>query len=106
MIVKSNLGVNGKFKFDVYSKEGNLKYFTESDNFITNTGLSYVSEFALADCWRYLSIGSGNAGNSATGNNIGTTGLSIPLGTGLSYLGGNTNMGYCLEKNNRYISKG
>ena len=106
MIVKSNLGVNGKFKFDVYSKEGNLKYFTESDNFITNTGLSYISEFAFADCWRYLSIGSGNLPNSATGNNLGTTGLQIPLSTGFSYLGGNTNMGYCLEKNNRYISKG
>ena len=106
MIVKSNLGINGRFKFDVYSKDGTLKYYKESDNFITPTGLDYINRYAITDCWRYLSLGTGTEGNTATGNNIGTTGLHRSIGTGFSYIGGNTSMAYCNEQVNNYVTRG
>jgi hypothetical protein len=109
MIVSKNYGLAGKFKFDVYKKNGELKYTTDYiDNFITPTGLHYVKDFGYADCFRYLSIGSGTANNSITSNGgNGTTGLSVPL-TNFSYLGGNLEGVSCFDGNttNHYVENG
>jgi hypothetical protein len=100
MMLRREYGLAGKFKFDVYSKDGTLKSTTDYiDNFITSTGLSYVHNYAFADCFRYLSLGSGTTANNITTQDtdpasptfnqfVGTTGLAIPLPQ-YSYIGGN-----------------
>ena len=107
MILKNNYSVAGKFKFDIYSKEGNLKNSIYSDNFITPTGLSFLNNFAYADCFRYLSLGSGTAVNSVKANSVGTTGLSQPLWQ-YAYIGGNTEGMGCSDgsESNQYVSQG
>jgi hypothetical protein len=61
----SLLGLQGSYKIDIYNQGNQL--VDSSDyvkNFITSTGLSYIYDTPLVDCFRYLSIGSGNSGNS------------------------------------------
>ena len=85
----SNLNLQGRFKFSVFNRNNALKYSTDDlPNFITSTGLNYPFSFAFADCFRYLSIGSGTGANSIT---IGsdTTGLQSGFNqSGYSYVGG------------------
>ena len=105
MVVSKNYGIVGQFKFDVYQKNGNLKYTTDYiDNFITSTGLEYIKTFAFADCFRYLSLGSGTAANSITSNGgNGTTDLTTPIER-FRYIGGNTSNFNCTEGDyNHYI---
>lgn len=88
MIVKHDVHIQGRFKFDLYDKSGNFKnssdYFS---NFITPTGLLvYPTILPFADCFRYISVGSGTSANTILGN--GTTGLSQPISK-FSYIGGN-----------------
>ena len=83
-----NLQLQGRYKFDLYDKSGSLKNSTSVDNFITPTGLDYPVYFPFADCFRYISLGSGTTANSNTAFGMGTTGLAIPLPK-FSYIGGN-----------------
>ena len=85
------LKLKGEFKFDLYDSGRNLIHSSSfMDNFITNTGILYPYYFAFADCFRYLSVGTGTVINSIikTGaTNPETTGLQYPL-TGYAYIGG------------------
>lgn len=90
--MSSSLKLQGQFKFDLYDISGNLlKSSNFQKNFITNSGLTYPLHFAFADCFRFLSAGSGDAGNSILVENE-TTGLQIPVPE-LSYIGGRNNFG-------------
>ena len=87
----SHLQVQGEYTVDVYRRDGNLSYsMGPFKNFITSTGLSYPHNFAFADCFRYISFGSGTAVNSIK-NTInggwGTITLDKPM-TGFSFIGG------------------
>lgn len=88
----SNIGLSlkGQFKFDLYDKSGNLKNTSNYvDNFITKTGVFYPIHFAFADCFRFLSVGDGNAPNSIQSIDE-TTGLNQPL-EAFSYIGSRDN---------------
>lgn len=106
MIFRKECAIEGKFKFDVYSKDNQLKSTTHYvPNFITSTGLNYINKFPFADCFRYLSIGSGTGSNSIVG--LGTTGLLVPI-SGLTYMGGG-GFSSCIEPEaqiNKYVTKG
>lgn len=71
-----NYTLNGEYKVDVYNKENELVNTTDYfHNFITSTGLSYPRVTGFADCFYYLSLGSGTATNSV----LTTTGLQSPI---------------------------
>src|SRR5581483_3806320 len=92
MLPNQNLSIRGTFKFDVYKADGTLKYSSPNiNNFITSTGLCFPAYYAFADCFRFLSVGSGTTANSITGgfNGWGTTGLAQPL-DGFTYIGSRT----------------
>lgn len=108
MVIRRNYGLGGKFKLDVYNKSGELRYTTDYiDNFITSTGLNYIRNVGYADCFRYVSLGSGTTANSLTSNGgFGTTGLDLPIKQFL-YIGGNTENSSCnTGGSNEYASKG
>jgi len=85
-----NLKLQGQFKFDIYNSKKELISSSEYiDNFITNSGVMYPYHFTFADCFRYLSLGSGTAGNSIVKGNNETTGLQTPIPI-YSYIGGRT----------------
>lgn len=72
----NNLKIQGQFKFDLYTPQGELIKSSEyTDNFITNTGVTYPWNFAFADCFRFLTIGTGTGLNYTT----------YPVTTGLQY---------------------
>ncbi len=89
------LALRGEFKFDLYDTGRNLLQSSNfTDNFITNSGVMYPCYFAFADCFRYVSIGTGTGVNSIVKNNMSypeTTGLQFPL-TGYEYVGGRQNI--------------
>jgi hypothetical protein len=102
-----NLKLQGQFKFDIYNSNKELISSSEYiDNFITNSGVMYPYHFTFADCFRYLTIGSGTLGNSiAKSNTIAeTTGLQIPIPV-FSYIGGRTNFNSGVNATN-YTSPG
>lgn len=103
-----NVSLEGKFKFEIYDKNHKLKSTTDYiDNFITPTGLSYPYTYSFADCFRYLSVGTGTGLNTISGG--GTTGLSRPLtGSGYAYIGGggHSSCSQSYDQLNKYISKG
>lgn len=89
MDIKANINysLEGKFKVDIYKKDGT---FIESsdwfNNFITPTGLSYIYRYKFADCFKFLSLGTGfgtqNYGNAILSPPPGqepTTGLASPI---------------------------
>jgi hypothetical protein len=82
--MSAGLKLQGQFKFDLYDRDNNLlKSSNYINNFITNSGLMYPLHFAFADCFRFLSVGSGNLQNSISTE---TTGLEIVIPE-LSYIG-------------------
>jgi hypothetical protein len=87
----SHLKVEGEYTVDVYRRDGNLSYsLGPYKNFITSTGLSYPHNFAFADCFRFISFGSGTEVNTiknSVNGGWGTIGLSQPLSK-FSYIGG------------------
>ena len=87
-MVSKNIAIRGRFTFNLYHSGLNVPYSSQYvDNFITSTGLSYPASFAFADCFRFISIGSGTAANSITSNGgLGTTGLQFPISK-YSYIG-------------------
>ena len=88
MLLKQNLSLKGNFSYRIFNKDGILKREIENiENFITPTGLYYPTIFKFADCFRFLSLGSGTSPNTILG--IGTTGLNIPLSS-FSYIGSRT----------------
>ena len=83
----NHLNLGGQFKVDVYNKSGELlRTSNYIDNFITNSGTLYPYYFAFADCFRYLSLGTGTGVNS-TGSGVypATTGLMSGV-SGFQYL--------------------
>lgn len=95
MLPTQQISIGGKFKFDVYDKIGELKYSSNHNNFVTSTGLCFPSQYSFADCFRFLSFGSGTTANSismAINGGWGTTGLAIPL-SDFAYIGGRTSYG-------------
>lgn len=103
-MIEQNIILKGKFKFDIFNQDGSLSSSTDYvDNFITQTGLSYINQYALADCFRYVSLGSGSGFNSILSG--GTTGLELPILTsGYYYVGGNP-IGCNSTQRNEYISE-
>ncbi len=85
-MISNNYGLNGKLKIDTYSKDNKLIRTTDwVDNFITSTGLNYLFYLSPADCFRFVSLGSGNTANTILG--LGTTGLEIGAPSYM-YIGG------------------
>lgn len=79
---KINYGLEGKFKVDIFDKNGQLIESTDwFNNFITPTGLSYIYEYNFADCFRFLSIGTSTNSNRGNKSPDGqdTTGLYSPI---------------------------
>jgi hypothetical protein len=88
MLLNQNIAVKGKFGYKIYDASGNLKKEVKDiPNFITNTGIFYPSVYNFADCFRFLSVGSGTAQNSIIG--VGTTGLDQFINE-FSYVGSRT----------------
>lgn len=89
MRLNANLSLEGEYSVDVFRKNGERKYsIGPKKNFITSTGLSFIGNFAMADCFRYVSFGSSSAVNTLNGNNgWGTSYLSARIPQ-LSYIGG------------------
>ena len=88
MLTNQNLILEGVFKYKLYDASGNIKQQSDNlKNFITPTGLSYPSIFKFADCFRFLSLGSGTGANTILG--LGTTGLNIPIPE-FQYIGSRT----------------
>ena len=89
-----NLKLHGQFKFELYDLNKNLiKSSDWIDNFITNSGVSYPYSFAFADCFRFLSVGSGTTDNSVDAVTLTpvTTGLADPIPK-YSYIGSRTDL--------------
>ena len=76
----SHFSLKGSFHTYVYSQEGELKDESRFDNFITSSGLTQIYSLPVADCFKYLSVGTGTAINS-----VETTGLDRPVSS-FSYL--------------------
>jgi hypothetical protein len=92
MFPVQNYSVKGNFVFKIYDSNHNLKQTVGPvENFITSMGLGFPANFAFADCFRYISLGTGNAPNCLTGNGSiwGTTGLNKPH-PDHQYIGGRT----------------
>lgn len=90
MLFKQNLSLQGEFSYKVYSENGILKQEASGiKNFITSTGLTYPSTYAFADCFRFITLGSGNDNNTIIGAFGGTTGLTQPI-KAFSYIGSRT----------------
>lgn len=84
------LNLEGTWKADVYKGDGTLRHsIGPRSNFITQTGLSMIMEYAIADCFRYLSLGLSDTANSIVAGSA-TTGLAQPDGTEGYYVGGRT----------------
>lgn len=78
----ANISLKGQYRVKVFDQFDNLKTDTDFlDNLITNTGLRFPYDIAFSDCFRYLSLGSGQA-SAATGN----TGIQSGI-SGFQYLG-------------------
>lgn len=72
---------------DVFDISGNLlRTSNYVKNFITNSGTLYPYYFAFADCFRYLSLGTGTGKNSTGLSMAPTTGLNSGV-SGFQYLG-------------------
>ena len=88
-MLNAHLSLQGEYSVDIYKKDGTLKQsLGPFKNFITSTGLSYISKYAIADCFRYVSVGLGSTTNTLLGNNgWGTSNLQqiVPQ---YSYIGG------------------
>jgi len=73
-----NCGLKGAYKVDLYKGAGNNREFVETtnwfDNDITNVGLNYPYYYPFANCFMFLSLGSGAAGSSR----YNLTGLTPP----------------------------
>lgn len=91
MTLDTHLTLQGEYSIDVFNRDGTLSYsLGPFKNFITSTGLSYPHNFAFADCFRFLSIGLGNAKNtikSSVNGGWGTVNLQTPMSQ-YSYIGG------------------
>lgn len=84
MNIEQNVALKGRFKFDVYNKDGVLKSSSEQDNFITSSGLNYPTGFPFASCFRYVSLGCDDTANDLT-----TDSLSDPWNAqSYQYIGG------------------
>ena len=75
-----NYELGGSFKCDLYNKDGFVSSTDWFNNFITPTGLMMPLNYAFADCFRYLSIGSSTAQSEGTKDlsKLGETGVRIP----------------------------
>lgn len=90
MSLKQNFAIKGYFGYEIYDVSGNLKRKVSNiPNFITSTGLGYPATYNFADCFRFISLGSGTEPNTILGSYGGTTGLSQPLDN-FSYIGSRT----------------
>ncbi len=68
MLVNQNLLLQGIFNYRIYDEFGNLKKeISGLNNFLTNTGLSFPAIYRFADCFRFLSLGSGTGANTIVG---------------------------------------
>jgi hypothetical protein len=74
-MVNSTIKIEGQFRFDVYSGQQLVRSSDYQDNFITNSGVVYPYYYAFADCFRYLSLGTGTGVNST-----GVVGFSATTG--------------------------
>lgn len=62
-----NLKLKGQYRTRVFDKNNQLKTDTDYlDNLITHSGHLFPFDIGFADCFRYLSLGSGTAGDSVT----------------------------------------
>lgn len=86
----TSLNISGDWSVNVYKGDGSLRYsIGPRPNFITQTGLSMIMDYAIADCFRYLSLGYSATKNSIVAGSA-TTGLYHPTGEEAYYVGGRT----------------
>lgn len=88
-VFKSSLEIQGEFIFKIFDSSHNLLEEQKISNFITNTGLQYLKTLPFADCFRYVSLGTGLNQNSIV-NGSDTTGLYSGISL-FQYLGPNNN---------------
>ncbi len=89
----SHIKLYGEYKVDTFSKDGIPRYSTDYfSNTITASGLEFPYDIPFADCFRYLSIGSGTSPTVITGPSY-TTGVETPI-PAFQYLG-EWNSGAC-----------
>lgn len=80
MKAQTEYQLEGAFKVDIYNRAGDLVETTDYfSNFITATGLYYPLTYAFADCFRFLSIGSGAVNNRNEKHATPTSGLYNPI---------------------------
>lgn len=78
----ANLRLKGQYRLQVFDKNDQLVSDSNYlDNIITNTGLMFPFDIAFADCFRYLSIGTGQAEET-----VNDMGLEFPIND-YTYLG-------------------
>lgn len=90
-MLHAHLSIQGEYTAEVYSKDGTLlKTIGPYNNFITSTGLSFISKHAIADCFRFVSFGTSNQKNSINGGALGwgTSALTTP--SKYTYIGSRT----------------
>jgi hypothetical protein len=107
MHLNAHMNLEGTFTVDVFKRDGTPKYsIGPKKNFITSTGLSFISKFAISDCFRYVSFGTNSTANTINGNNgWGTSylGTRIPR---LSYIGGRDRISDPGHTNSQYLDAG
>ncbi len=80
MKAKTEYQLEGAFKVDIYDRAGELLETTDFfSNFITATGLYYPLTYSFADCFRFLSIGTGAVNNRNEKHASPTSGLYSPI---------------------------
>lgn len=91
-MLNANISLEGYYTAQVFSKDGTLRHtIGPHHNFITSTGLSMISKYAIADCFRFVSFGLSNASNTikeSVNNGWGTINLTQP--SKYTYIGSRT----------------
>lgn len=74
--MKSNFGITGKIKVQIFDKENNLRYESVNHNIITDEGDAYIADllslvptrtkFSPTNC--FISVGTGWTGNNTKNN--------------------------------------
>lgn len=74
--MRQKVSIQGTVDYRIYGENGELKHEVVGiKNFITSTGLTFPATYAYADCFRFISLGTGLNQNSISGSFGGTTGL-------------------------------
>ena len=80
MKANTEYGLEGSFKMDTFDGKGKLIDSTDYfSNFITYSGLIYPLTYHFPECFKFLTIGTSNAGNSTITTGIAGTPVSFDV---------------------------